>query len=137
MFKEEAFLGNGWSFPLKFNKLTNSIKMSSGKEDIIESLYILLSTTPGERIMQPAFGCMLKKLMFETLNQTIKTTIKNVISDAILRFESRITVNDIEFDSSEMNEGKVNIIIHFTIRTTNTRSNMVFPYYLNEGNNIP
>jgi phage baseplate assembly protein W len=137
MFKEEAFLGNGWSFPLKFNKLTNSIKMSSGKEDIIESLYILLSTTPGERIMQPAFGCKLKKLMFETLNQTIKTTIKNVINDAILRFESRISVNDIEFDNSEMNEGIVNIIIHFTIRTTNTRSNMVFPYYLNEGNNIP
>ena len=44
----DAFLGRGWSFP---PELTDSgVKMSAYEQDIEESLCVLFSTSPGERV---------------------------------------------------------------------------------------
>jgi hypothetical protein len=135
---DKAFLGVGWSFPPEFHKHAGSVtlKTVSNEEDIRESLTILLSTTPGERIMQPAYGCRLKMMLFESVNESTVTEIKDVIERAVLFFEPRITLENIEVDAENIYEGMINIRLDYTIRTTNTRSNVVYPFYFIEGSQV-
>ena len=133
---DKAFLGTGWSFPPEFNRLAHKVKMVSQEEDIRQSLWILFSTTPGERIMQPVYGCGLKAMVFENINESIETEIKDIIEQAILFFEPRITLNRVDLDTSEIVNGLLKIMLEYTVRSTNSRSNMVYPFYLQEGTYI-
>ena len=126
------FLGRGWSFPPAFDGQGASVRMVSDEEDIRQSLAILLSTQLGERVMQSAYGWKRDALMFEPLTTTFATYLKNDIEKAILFFEPRITLNRVSFAPSSMEEGIIEIRLDYTVRNTNTRSNLVFPYYLDE-----
>lgn len=130
------FLGKGWSFPPVFEKDSGSVKMSTGLIDIQESLWILLSTRLGERVMQPKYGCQLDELQFENLNRTTITYISELIRTAILYHEPRIEVEKIEILEEELVTGRVLIKLNYLVRSTNSRMNMVYPYYLNEGTSI-
>jgi len=132
----KSFLGTGWSFPPAFNKSEKQVKMISDEEDIESSLEILLSTRQGERIMRPDYGCNLDELVFETLTTTFKTFIKDLVSTAILYHEPRIEVNKIELDDTGELEGRILIKIEYTVRSTNSRFNFVFPFYLAEGTEV-
>ncbi|MBT3385306.1 MAG: GPW/gp25 family protein [Prolixibacteraceae bacterium] len=131
-----SFLGRGWSFPPEFNRDTKAIKMLEGEADIKSSLEILLSTRLGERIMVPNYGCNLDELLFKPLNLTLKTFVIDLIKTAILYHEPRIDVNKIEIDSTNELEGVLLINIEYTIRTTNSRTNMVYPFYKEGGNDL-
>ena len=131
----KAFLGRGWSFPPTFVKGSNVVQMLEGEEDIKSSLGIILATIIGERIMQPEFGCNVDKLVFEPLDTTFSTYITEQIRLAILNFEPRVTLESVDYDADELN-GKVDLTINFSINGTNTRSNIVYPYYFNEGTDV-
>lgn len=132
MTNDNAFLGTGWAFPPGFTGPNNQVIMSSDVQDIEQSLTILLSTTPGERLMAPDFGCRINQFVFEELTQTVLTQLASEIRHAILFFESRINVEDVHFLPEPLS-GKLLIQIDYSVITTNTRSNMVYPFYLNEG----
>jgi len=133
---DKGFLGLGWRFPPEFNRYEKSVSMVSEEEDIREALRILIFTVPGERIFHPAYGCGLKRMVFEHINESAVTEIKDVIERAVLFFEPRITLNTVEVDAENMLEGQLKIQLSYTIRTTNSRSNMVFPFYYREGTRL-
>ena len=133
---DKSFIGTGWSFPPEFSRNSGRVKMVSAEDDIKESLHILFSTSPGERVMQPTYGCGLKTMMFEIISESIVTEIKDVVERAILFFEPRITLNSIEINSERAIEGVLEIFLNYTVRTTNSRNNMVYPFYFQEGTNI-
>lgn len=133
---DKYFLGTGWAFPPEFNKKTNDVKLVSEEEDIQESLHILLSTSPGERIMQPSYGCGLRSMTFESLSESTVTELKDIVERAILFFEPRITLNVVRIDTERVYDGVLEIILDYTVKTTNSRSNMVYPFYFKEGTNI-
>ena len=110
--------------------------MVAEEEDIRESLMILLSTRPGERIMQPAYGCGLHAMVFETVNESTVTEIRDLIERAILFYEPRINLEGVEVEMEDVYEGRLDIRIDYTIRQTNTRSNMVYPFYFIEGTHV-
>src|SRR5450631_1183843 len=124
-----SFLGTGWGFPPTFSKITAQVGMLSDEPDIHSSLEILLSTRQGERILRPDYGCNLDELVFEPLTTTFKTYIKDLIGTAILYYEPRITVNKIELDDTGEVEGRILISIDYTVRSTNSRFNFVYPFY--------
>ncbi len=130
----KSFLGVGWKFPPTFNRKTGSVILVSEEEDIKESLEILLSTRKGERNMLPEFGCNLHHMAFENLNGNTIAELQNMIGDAIRQFEPRITVSSIEMDISHSIDGFINVIISYTVNKSNQSSNMVYPYYILEGN---
>lgn len=133
---KKTFLGVGWKFPPSFEKSTGSIMLVSEEEDIKESLYILLSTKPGERLMMPEYGCDLHNMVFENINSMLITRMKSLIQHAVLFFEPRIILNKIVIDQDQDNDGRLMIDVQYTIRKTNKRSNMVYPYYIIEGNDV-
>ena len=130
-----SFLGTGWSFPPEFNKDSRSVVMVSSVEDIEQSLNILLSTTLGERVMQPKYGCDLSSYVFEALNSSVIGYIKDRVKNAILYYEPRIIADkiDVTADGSfDLIEGRFIISIDYTIPETNSRFNYVYDYYKNE-----
>ena len=105
--------------------------MLSGEEDIESSLQILLSTALGERIMQPKFGCNLSDMVFENLDVTLQTEMKNRIEVAILFYEPRVDLEGIALTPDETG-GLIIIDVRYIVRATNTRGNLVYPFYLTE-----
>jgi len=136
MGNENSFLGSGWSFPPRFDRRSGTVSLVSGEEDIRESLHVLLSTKPNERVMQSAYGCGLSALVFENLDASSITLIKDTIRRAVIFFESRIDLEQIDIDESSAHEGMLLINLTYTIRTTNTRTNMVYPFYFQEGTDL-
>lgn len=136
MNNDNSFLGSGWGFPPDFDKNSGTVRLVSGEEDIKESLHVLMATKPNERVMQSAYGCGLRSLVFENIDSSAITLIKETIKRAVIFFESRIDLEDIEVDETRAYEGVLLINLIYTIRTTNTRTNMVYPFYFQEGTNI-
>ncbi len=134
--QQDDFLGRGWSFPPTFNKGISGVEMTEKNDDIQNSLQILLTTTVGERVMQPKYGCNMFELVFESLDTTTKTLIKDKIRTAILYFEPRIDVTSISMNNTNDLEGFVLIEIEYMVRATNSRFNFVFPYYIKEGTEL-
>lgn len=130
------FLGIGWSFPPEFNKTEGNVTMTTDVEDINNSLIVLLSTRPGERVMFPNYGCDLQEMLFRPLETTLITQMKGIIERAILYHEPRINIMSIEIDTTDELEGQVLIRIDYEVRNTNTRSNIVFPFYKEEATEI-
>jgi uncharacterized protein len=136
MESKQAFLGTGWSFPPEFKKTTKAVVMISDEEDIKSSLEILLSTKVGERIMQPKYGCNMDELIFNPLNRTLKTYMTELIKTAILYHESRIDVEKIDITQGDELSGEFLVALDYKVRATNSRINIVYPFYKNEGTDI-
>ncbi len=132
----KSFLGTGWAFPPQFLDSLGGVKMSSDEEDIRESIYILLTTTPGERVMNPAYGCDLHSQVFQNITANTLTAIEDMISTAILMFEPRVRVEAINIDTSMQIEGRLNIELIYEIKGVNSRKNLVYPFYLAEANDM-
>ena len=130
------FLGRGWSFPPDFTGPGMSVVMLADEADVASSLEILLSTTPGERVMQPLYGCNMSELVFESLDTRMKTLMADKIESAILYFEPRVTLDSVKLDDGRIADGVVLIVVNYTVKSTNSRFNFVFPYYVLEGTDI-
>lgn len=130
---DKSFLGTGWSFPPQFNKLSGTVEMLSNEDDIQNSLRVLLCTRVGERLMQPGYGCNMDVLLFEPINESLITYIKDLVFTAIYYFEPRINPDNVTIEATE-EEGTVLVTVDYTIRSTNARHNLVFPFYLDEAN---
>ncbi|HEU4718958.1 MAG TPA: GPW/gp25 family protein [Bacteroidia bacterium] len=135
IFDTGGFLGQGWSFPPTFTKGTNTVELVQAEEDIKESLHIILSTTLGERVMLSDFGANLDQQVFEPMDAAFQPFVTSIIRRAINIYEPRVNLDSVDV-ASEVLEGKIELTINFTIIANNTRSNIVYPYYLTEGTNV-
>lgn len=136
MENNQAFLGIGWGFPPEFKETAKSVIMLSDEDDINSSLEILLSTKIGERIMQPKYGCNMDELIFNPLDRTLKTFVSDLIKNAILYHEPRIDVEKIDITQGDDLNGELLVILDYIIRATNSRINMVYPFYQEEGTDL-
>ena len=134
--KINSFLGRGWAFPVGFNKGTSELNMVEDEEDIRQSLKIILFTSNNERIMRPEFGSGLKDFIFEPANRGLLYPLKHNLQRAIKKFEPRINLEELDLDDSQAADGKLLIKIDYTIRSVNVRTNIVFPFYFNEGTHV-
>ncbi|MBR2261312.1 MAG: GPW/gp25 family protein [Paludibacteraceae bacterium] len=123
------FIGIGWSFPPHFNKYTGNVDMVSGEDEIEGSLKILFSTNIKERLFHPDFGCDLRSFNFANNNNATLLRIKNLISSTVKEYEPRIILNEVDVNLDEILEGKFIIHLDYTIKNTNSKYNMVYPYY--------
>lgn len=135
---KNIFLGKGWAFPPTFNISSASVEMVRDEEDIRQSLHILLSTSLGERVMQPDYGCNLNDYVFEGLSSSTIGYIKERVANSILYYEPRIVVEQIEVTSAGSTdnlEGRFLINVTYSIPGTNSRFNYVYNFYKNEAVN--
>ncbi len=130
--QDSSFLGRGWGFPPTFDRITLGVEMVEDDLDIHQSLHILLSTGLGERLMLPTYGSQLPEMVFASMTTSLANQIRDFLSQAILYWEPRIEVLSIEISDTATLDGRLDITVSYIIRRTNTRSNLVFPFYLHE-----
>lgn len=131
-----SFLGTGWSYPPEFVLETSEVLMTSDEEDIEASLKILLGTAVGERFLNPKYGLDLHEMLFEPMSTTMITFLKDQAKIALLIYESRINLLALELDTSGQLEGRVSIVVDYEVKATNSRFNLVYPFYLSDASEV-
>ncbi len=131
-----AFLGSGWAFPVSFSVDNYQLNLSANETNINESINVILNTIKGERTLEAEFGSGIQQFMFRKIDNTLKGEIIETIKFALLRYEPRILVQDVTVASTDILNGKIEILITYIYSKTNTRHNYVFPFYLKEGTNL-
>jgi phage baseplate assembly protein W len=127
------FLGVGWKFPLQVNA-SGGIARARYEQRVEESIYLILSTARGERVMLRDFGCGIHDRVFAPHDSVALTTVVSEVRDALVRFEPRIDVLDITAESAEDQPNLLLIRIDYRIRANQALGNLVYPFYINERN---
>lgn len=123
------FIGRGIAFPMRVDQ-SGAIATAAGADDVESSLKMVLTTAPGERLMRPAFGCRIWELLFEPINANTLGLMAEAVRESVSRWEPRIALDDVRVEPDPGAIGRVMIAIDYTIRTTNDRRNLVYPFYV-------
>jgi phage baseplate assembly protein W len=127
-----TFLGTGWAFPPAFTPGGEQLAMVADEEDIQQSLALLFATRPGERMMAESYGAALQEWLYAEVDEELVSNLCTTIEEAVLLHEPRIELLDLDVSPHPELDGTLLIRLDYQIPTTNSRFNMVFPFYLNE-----
>ncbi|MEU7001470.1 GPW/gp25 family protein [Nonomuraea sp. NPDC046570] len=123
------FIGAGWAFPVRTDQ-TGSIALVTAEREIVESIRLILGTSPGERPMRPEFGCAIHDLVFAPANAGTAGLISYEVRLALERWEPRIDLHDVQVGFGRVDEGILLIDIRYALRGDNDPRNLVFPFYV-------
>ena len=128
----DSILGHGFPLPMKPGA-SGRFDYLGGEEKIRQSIWIILSTAPGERVMLPQFGCGLHELVFEANTAALRGLVQEKVRESLMRWEPRIDVIDVRAETAPETRNYLLIRIDYRIRSNNAFYNLVYPFYLNEG----
>lgn len=130
------FRGAGWSFPPTFDIGNGQLQLVHDEVNVNQSIDMILSTFRGERSLLPDFGSDLNTYLFKNIDETVKGEIAYSVKQNLLDNEPRIDVNNVTVNIEGDTELTVMVTIAYTIRSTNSRHNHVFPLSIKEGTNL-
>lgn len=122
------FAGAGWAFPLGFGP-SGSVAMARGTDKIEQAMLLILSTYPGERPMRPQWGSTLRDNIFGGTGADNVVAIAQEVRRALRYWEPRAEVDDVQVYPEPGHDGLLYIDIQYTVRSTNSPRNLVFPFY--------
>lgn len=128
----QDFLGQGWSFPI-LPTPGGRLRWAGGDEKVRQSIWLVLATAPGERLMLPDFGCGVHDLVFEPNTVTLRAQLATQVTEALARWEPRIDVLDVRVSTDPRERNRLDIRVDYRIRELNAVDNLVYPFYLMEG----
>lgn len=128
----QEFLGVGWKFPVQLDE-QHEIALSRYEEDVQEAIWIILSTAPGERLMRPDFGCGIHEFVFAPNNTRTAGLVRFHVEKALTRWEPRIELQEVQVQPHPGNPAVLLISIDYKVRATDSRYNLVYPFYLERG----
>ena len=129
---KREFLGVGWKFPLQVNAI-GGIAVSRYEQSIEESIYMILGTAKGERVMMPNFGCGMHDIVFAPNNPVVVTMVVDSTRRALVAHEPRIDVLTVNAETTQEQPNLLIIRINYRVRANNTIENLVYPFYITEG----
>jgi phage baseplate assembly protein W len=124
------FLGVGWKYPIQLDPTEGDIALSRYDEDVQEAIWIILSTAPGERIMRPDFGCGIHDYVFAPNNTHTAGLVRFHVEQALTRWEPRIELQEVLVQPDPATPSVLLISIQYQVRATDSRYNVVYPFYL-------
>jgi phage baseplate assembly protein W len=125
-------IGQGFKFPIRVNA-KGGLNWSSGNDRILQSIWIILSTCLGERVMRPTFGAGAADFVFQSNSPSQRAALANACRNALAKWEPRISVDSVTVTDSPDQDSLVLATINYRVRSTNELFNMVYPLYLTEG----
>lgn len=129
----QEFLGVGWACPMSCDESSKDIALSRYEKDVEEAILIILKTAPGERVMRPDFGCGIHEYVFAPNNAQTAGMIRFHVEQALARWEPRIEALSVQVTSDSYRPEVLLIDIGYTVRSTDSRFNIVYPFYLERG----
>jgi phage baseplate assembly protein W len=129
---QREFLGAGWKFPLQITP-GGKIAQARHEQRIEESIFLILSTAEGERVMRPDFGCGIHDLVFAPNDATTLAVVTQMVRDALIAYEPRVDVLDIGVENAPEQPNLLLIRVNYRIRANNALGNLVYPFFITEG----
>lgn len=129
MRQDKSYLGKGLSFPLKVNA-RRELALVGAEKDIEQSIQIILSTRPGERVMRPAFGCRAHELLFDIRDAMTINLLRKYVEEALAFWEPRIQVMSVTTYIDESNDSAIYVDIEYQIKESHDIRSIVFPFFL-------
>ena len=129
--QNREYLGIGWKFPLQVTP-GGRIAGARYEQRVEESIFLILSTAPGERLMLPDFGCGMQDLVFAPNNESTISEVIHHVHQALSQQEPRIDVLDVSAESAPEQPNLFLIRIDYRIRANNAIGNVVYPFFLKE-----
>lgn len=132
----QEFLGTGWAFPFQsvpIDPNANQIARSSGEDDVHQAILIILGTAPGERVMRPDFGCRIHDYLFAPNTTRTASLVELAVEEALIRWEPRALLEQVTAEPDPLDPALLRVSIAYTIRATDSRFNLVYPFYLERG----
>jgi len=126
------FLGTGWRFPIRPNA-TGAFAWSSGEQKVAESIWLVLSTALGERVMRPRVGCAVHDLLFAGDTSATRAAVAHHAREALVTWEPRIDVLDVRVEDGGEVGAVLVVFVDYRIRANNAVHNLVYPLYATEG----
>ena len=123
------FIGRGWRFPI-LPDAAGGLGYTDGDTNVEQSLHILLLTNLGERVMRPDFGSKTWQMVFAPGSVQYLGLLETTVREAIRDWEPRVELEDVRAEADPSDETRVTVSISYRVRRTNTRNNLVFPFYL-------
>jgi len=127
-----GILGSGWAFPV-LPDANGALTLVSDEERIRQSIWLILATAPGERVMLPAFGCGIHDLVFQPNTVAVRGSVQAEVTDALTRWEPRIDVIGVTVTAPADQPEVMLIEIEYRLRATNAFYNLVYPLFISEG----
>jgi phage baseplate assembly protein W len=124
------FLGRGWSFPVALDAGGQIAKTADPEQGIRQSIWTILSTAPGERVMRSEFGCGIHDLVFGVNDARTAGAVTAAVRTALALWEPRIDVLDVYAAPDAAHPNLLLVEINYQVRSTNSRFNLVYPFYL-------
>ena len=125
----EPFLGTGWRFPILPDE-AGRLGYAVGEQSIVHCLRALLLTATGERVMRPDFGTKAQESVFAPGSVQSLRDLERSIADAVRTYEPRVELDSVRAEADPLDESRVTVSVEYRIRRTNTKANLVFPFYL-------
>ncbi len=132
MADNRSFLGSGVAFPLAVGP-DGGLRLAAGEASITQSIWLILSTAPGERVMNSEFGCGIQNLVFAPNTAATHAQVAHHVQESLLRFEPRIDVLDVRVETRGDLDNVLLVAIDYRVRENNALNNLVYPFYITEG----
>ena len=122
-------VGRGWAFPPQIG-MQGGLALTSPQNEIEQAIRVILSTSPGERVMRPSFGCRLHELVFDPNNSYTAARARRYVEEALGMWEPRVTVNEVTVRADPDEASRLLIEISYDVKASHDRRSLVYPFYL-------
>lgn len=123
------FLGRGWAFPVRPGPASRQIDYAQGAAKVRQSIWLILETEPGERLMRPDFGCGLRQYLMKPNTSATRALIQRDVTRAIGSWEPRIDLEQVRVTAGD-DPAAVFIHIHYVHKRDGSPASLVYPFYL-------
>jgi len=122
-------VGSGWTFPPRIDA-QGGISLTNDRNEIDQAILIILSTSLGQRVMRPTFGCRLDELVFAPNDQQTAARARRYVEEAIGMWEPRIRIVSVNVGPDPNDASRLLIEVEYKLKATHDRRSLVYPFYL-------
>jgi phage baseplate assembly protein W len=121
-------VGSGWSFPPRIDP-QGGLALTNDRSELVQAIFIILSTSPGQRVMRPTFGCRLHELVFAPNNSQTFAEARRYVEEALGMWEPRILLKNVHVYPDRENPDRLLIEIDYQVKATRDSRSLVYPFY--------
>ncbi|MCJ7701953.1 MAG: GPW/gp25 family protein [Anaerolineales bacterium] len=125
----KEIVGCGWAFPPHTDP-QGRMALTNERNELQQSIQVILSTSPGQRVMRPRFGCKIQELVFAPNNSHTTAQVRRYVEEALGMWEPRINLIHVDVKPDPQADSALLIEISYEEKTTRDRRSLVYPFYL-------